>query len=192
MKLKTLKIFSLVFLFLIINHYWCKGWTTVEIVASDSAEKTANAVMIDVSDKLGLEPKKIIVPEPELGLVEFASLTAADEDVSPILVRAVLKVENHNRPYGVSVKGAIGPMQVMPEHVKFCKLAHVGKLYDEKTNIRCGIKVLKEALRVRKNNVILALRDYNGGPKCVSGGCAESEKYWVDVLQVVAVDGMVV
>lgn len=169
-------------------HYISTYYLKAENVVTSHIEQTANAAVMSTADLLGLEPKRIELPLPQLSLIEYASLVAADENVPPILVRAVLTIENNNKPYGVSVKGAIGPMQVMPMHIKFCGLAHPGKLFDEKINIRCGIKVLKDALQATKGNIILALKYYNGGPNCIKNWCAESEQYWKDALVAIAKD----
>jgi len=176
--------FGILITFIIVNHYWCKVWRATEQVIANSVERTANAVMVDVTDKLGLETKK--EPLPEMGLVAMVEEESLLQGVNPIYPRAILQIESGKRAYAISSAGAIGPLQIMPANYKRCKLAHPGKLFDERLNVKCGVQIWKEELLTYQGNPILAAKAYNGGPKCVRGGCSESEAYWVNMLKHVA------
>lgn len=86
-------------------------------------------------------------------------------DVPISLAHAVIKAESNGKAYATSKAGAIGLMQVMPEHVPHCGYQHFSELYDEEKNIKCGMRILKEAISNQKGNIIRALKEYNAGAK---------------------------
>lgn len=98
--------------------------------------------------------------------------------VDPYLALAVAHVESRFNPSIKSKKGAIGIMQVMPEHLKFCNLKSKEELEDPFKNIRCGLKILAANL-TQAGTVPNGLRIYNAG-KVVN--YPETEQYVKDVL----------
>lgn len=92
------------------------------------------------------------------------------------LARAVMKHESNDNEYATSHAGAMGLMQVMPFHIKTCGYKHVSELYDEEKNIVCGVRILSLALKNQRNNVILALKEYNGGANGIDKS-DENRKY---------------
>ncbi len=87
-------------------------------------------------------------------------------DVEPALVRAVIAVESSYRPQAVSVKGALGLMQLMPataaDVAKNLGEPHLCEnLTDPDCNIRLGVAHLSSLLK--KYSKVDALAAYNAG-----------------------------
>jgi soluble lytic murein transglycosylase-like protein len=85
---------------------------------------------------------------------------ARRQGVAEDLVRAVIQVESAYNPNAVSVKGAMGLMQLMPATAT--ELG-VKDPFDPEQNIRGGVKYLKQLLTRYDNKVELALAAYNAG-----------------------------
>lgn len=92
----------------------------------------------------------------ESAIHEHANLNGVAAD----LVRAVIQVESAFNPGAVSVKGAMGLMQLMPETAR--ELG-VSDPFNPEQNIRGGVKYLKQLLDRYDNKVELALAAYNAG-----------------------------
>ena len=89
---------------------------------------------------------------------------AKAQDVEAHLLRAVIEQESAFRPCAISVKGAQGLMQLMPDTAE--QLA-VKDVFDPKENIEAGAKYLKQLLDKYKGDLKLALGAYNSGPTTV-------------------------
>jgi soluble lytic murein transglycosylase-like protein len=96
------------------------------------------------------------------------------------LVRAVIQAESAYDPRAVSVKGAMGLMQLMPATAAEYGVADA---FNPVENIRAGVAYLKSLLTKYRENVELALAAYNAGPTAVKkyGGTVppyrETKKY---------------
>lgn len=86
-------------------------------------------------------------------------------EVSPDLVRAVVRVESGFNARAVSRKGATGAMQLMP-----ATAARYGvtRLADPAQNIDAGVRHLRDLLAQHQGNVALALAAYNAGRGAVT------------------------
>lgn len=98
---------------------------------------------------------------------------AAQYDIEPELVIAVIHVESRGNAYALSPVGAMGLMQIMPrtgeELAAELGIQWVGAklLFEPQTNVRLGIAYLRQ-LRQRFGNWSTALAAYNWGPAKIS------------------------
>lgn len=92
---------------------------------------------------------------------------ARDQGIDPELALAVAWAESNFNPYaiGPKVKGghAIGPMQVHETNAPGLGI-QPHDLHDPKTNVRAGVRILKDNLRMFNGNKQAALAAYNSNP----------------------------
>ncbi len=86
---------------------------------------------------------------------------AAQNNLQPSLVKAVIQTESSGNPRCVSGAGAMGLMQLMPENVKEAGIADP---FDPEQNIAAGTKQLAGLLSQFHGDLDLALAGYNAGP----------------------------
>lgn len=103
------------------------------------------------------------VTDPD-GYDRLIRRTAAQHQVDPALIKAVMRVESGFNPHAVSDKGAQGLMQVMPETGQ---RYGAEDLFDPTQNVRAGVLYLKDLQRLFKNNMKLVLAAYNAGENAV-------------------------
>jgi soluble lytic murein transglycosylase-like protein len=77
-------------------------------------------------------------------IVDTAIQEAIRQNADPLLVLAVIKQESQFNPHAHSGVGARGLMQIMPDTGRGLGVRDSGALYDVRTNIRAGIKYLKQ------------------------------------------------
>jgi soluble lytic murein transglycosylase-like protein len=95
------------------------------------------------------------------------------QQLDPALVKAVIAVESNFQPDAVSVKGAVGLMQIIPDTGE--RYGVVGdatrtieqKLRDPAINLRVGTRYLRDLLVLFANDLELALAAYNAGENTV-------------------------
>jgi len=106
----------------------------------------------------------------------FASLierNAKAQTLDPALVKAVIAVESAFEPDAVSAKGALGLMQIIPATGARYGLAEqrsrsiAQQLFDPPTNIRIGVRYLRDLLNLFGDDLGLALAAYNAGEESV-------------------------
>jgi hypothetical protein len=90
--------------------------------------------------------------------------TATAHQVDAALVKAVMHIESAFNPHAVSVKGAQGLMQLMPETAQRYGALD---LFDPVENVRAGVLYLKDLQKLFKNNTRLVLAAYNAGENAV-------------------------
>jgi soluble lytic murein transglycosylase-like protein len=112
-----------------------------------------------------LAKKYKVAPEPIAALVAEAYDLSEDNELKPHLILAVMAIESSFHPYVQSQAGAQGLMQVMTDvHAKKYQ-KYGGKLtaFDPLTNMRVGVAVLKDYIRLKNGSVEEGLLFYLGG-----------------------------
>jgi len=130
----------------------------------------------------GAETEAEPAPLPT-GINEAVERIASEHSLPPQLIHSVIKVESNYNPYAVSVKGAQGLMQLIPD------TAHrfgVRDAFNPVENIQGGAKYLRYLLDLYDDNYPLALAAYNAGEAAVAkyGGIppyAETQNYVTQV-----------
>jgi hypothetical protein len=105
-----------------------------------------------------------LVEPPRADLLPLIERHAFARGLDPHLVRAVVQAESGYNPYALSVKGAQGLMQLMPETA--AELA-VADPFDPAENLRGGTEYLDRMIRRFDGRIELALAAYNAGPGAV-------------------------
>jgi soluble lytic murein transglycosylase len=103
-----------------------------------------------------------------LAFHEYVARMASEFDIPEGLIYAVIRAESAFSPTALSPAGAIGLMQLMPATA--ASVANRGKgefnadtLTSPKTNIRYGVKHLRDLLALYKGDRMLAVAAYNAG-----------------------------
>ena len=77
------------------------------------------------------------------------------------MIKAMIKVESDFNPKAVSLAGAMGLMQIMPENFMVLNLENP---FDPYENIMAGSRFFKNLLQRYNDNFQLAIAAYNAGP----------------------------
>jgi soluble lytic murein transglycosylase-like protein len=123
-------------------------------------------------------------PLPASDIDTLVNAAAQKHSLKPALLRAVMKQESGFLPCAVSVKGAQGLMQLMPDTAAQFQ---VSDPFDPKQNVDAGAAFLKQLLDKYKGDLSLALGAYNAGANSVdaSGGVPnieETKNYVASIL----------
>jgi soluble lytic murein transglycosylase-like protein len=139
--------------------------TAVLAAAMSSAPIARPAVALlpptrDILASVNVSAEYIVVPANEAydAIIDEA---AADYEIDPNLIHAVMQAESAFHPYVVSRAGAEGLMQLMPD---LATEMGVTDAFDPRENIRGGVRYLKRLLDYHDGNIDLALASYNAGP----------------------------
>ena len=95
---------------------------------------------------------------------EYVVRFSRAHDLSPALVKAIIKAESNGERFAVSPKGAQGMMQLMPFTSKRLK---VSDPFDPVENIEGGVKYIKELFGTFGGNLAETVAAYNAGPEAV-------------------------
>jgi soluble lytic murein transglycosylase-like protein len=85
-------------------------------------------------------------------------------DISPNLIKSIIKQESGFNPQAVSHAGAEGLMQLMPSTAKLVGVENTMNPYD---NLRGGVTYLAQMLQRFDGNLAKALAAYNAGPEAI-------------------------
>jgi soluble lytic murein transglycosylase-like protein len=112
-----------------------------------------------------LARKYRVAPEPLAALVAEAHVLAKTSKLSAHLILAVMATESSFHPYVQSQAGAQGLMQVMTGIHAERYEAYGGRLaaFDPVTNLRVGVAVLSDAIKLRGGSLEDGLLFYLGG-----------------------------
>lgn len=118
-------------------------------------------------------------------MIEYAERYARVHNLSPALVRAIIRAESNGDRFALSRKGAQGMMQLMPFTSKRLK---VSDPFDPIQNIEGGVKYIKELLNDFRGNIAHAVAAYNAGPAAVKkyGGIPPYQETRLYVKRVMA------
>jgi len=142
-----------------------KGVTTLDAPAS-AADERAEAIRSLAGTRLYERATDERVTRRYARLIDEHAKTS---QLDPALVKALVAVESAFDAQAVSLKGAVGLMQVIPDTGERYGLtgdAHrstAQKLLDPATNLRIGTRYLRDLLDLFENSVPLALAAYNAG-----------------------------
>jgi len=103
-------------------------------------------------------------PEDVARYAHIIDAAARLNGLEPALVHAVIRAESGYNPRALSVKGASGLMQLIPETAR---RYGVSNIFDPTENIYGGTRYLKDLLAMFNNNMELALAGYNAGENAV-------------------------
>ena len=118
-----------------------------------------------------LAQKYRVAPEPLAALVAEAHVLSRSSKLPAHLILAVMAIESNFHPYIQSKVGAQGLMQVMPKVHAQRYEEFGGKLaaFDPITNLRVGVSVLVDSIKLKGGNVDDGLRFYLGGDLTANG-----------------------
>ena len=110
-----------------------------------------------------------IAPEPVNALMLEVFDLADRAALDPTLILAVIGVESNFNPFANSSAGAKGLMQVLQEvhSEQFTPYGGVMAIFDPKTNLRIGVKILNECIKLT-GSIEEGLRLYKAGEESVS------------------------
>jgi soluble lytic murein transglycosylase-like protein len=116
-----------------------------------------------------IKSKYRIAPEPLNALVFEVDDLAHRGNLDPTLILAVIGVESNYNPFANSPTGAKGLMQVLPDihSEQFAPYGGPMAIFDPKTNLRIGVKILKECIDIT-GSLVEGLRLYKAGEDSVS------------------------
>ncbi len=116
-----------------------------------------------------VKSKYRIAPEPLNALMLEVFDLADRSALDPTLILAVIGVESNYNPFANSPTGAKGLMQVIPEvhSEQFTPYGGAMAIFDPKTNLRIGVKILKQSIDLT-GSLKEGLRLYKAGEESVS------------------------
>nr|WP_246257409.1 lytic transglycosylase domain-containing protein [Pararobbsia alpina] len=138
------------------------------IVLTNTPGKAGLAVIVagDPSAPLAAKRAKVAL-STRTDITRFADvINEASRTVrlQPELLRAVIDIESRYNPNAVSVKGALGLMQLMPETARRFS---DGDMFNPRDNVLAGARYLRFLLDLFKDDMELALAAYNAGENAV-------------------------
>jgi soluble lytic murein transglycosylase-like protein len=139
-----------------------KNARTAILAAALSSTPAARPAMLlpPLKPKIEVSTEFVALP-PNKSYDALIDEAAAEHEMDPDLIRAVMQAESAFHPLVVSRAGAEGLMQLMPE---LATEMGVTDSFDPRDNIMGGVRYLKRLLDFYKGDLDLALAGYNAGP----------------------------
>ena len=134
-------------------------------LAAKSTELDANQLALVQA----IRAKYRIAPEPLNAIILEVFDLANRASLEPTLILAVIGIESNYNPFANSPIGAKGLMQVVPDvHAEqFTPYGGTMAIFDPKTNLRIGVKILKECITLT-GSVEEGLRLYKAGSESIA------------------------
>jgi soluble lytic murein transglycosylase-like protein len=109
---------------------------------------------------------------------------AAQQQIDPDLVAAVMTVESSGDPNAVSYAGAVGLMQVMPyEPYRFPDRPPASRLFDPDFNVAWGLRILADEIEWARGDIFKALMAYYDGRARAEAGLPRTRAYAQRVMK---------
>jgi hypothetical protein len=164
----------LLFATTVIMGSWLVGGMWKVVRAEGSNRVVSVSAPPEASAPAALSP--IFTPEVQYWAGKITDW-AAQYELDPNLVAAVMQIESCGAPSAVSSSGAQGLFQVMPFH-----FGPDDVMQDPDTNAQRGMAYLALGLARAGSNVGLALAGYNGGHSVIGRDSSlwsnETKRYW--------------
>jgi len=158
-----------------------QGWLYTRLHISDAEDERQQVLLRSLAasaadldpDQLALvqaiRSKYRIAPEPLNALILEVFDLASRGSLDPTLILAVIGVESNYNPFANSPTGAKGLMQVSPDthSEQFEPYGGPMAIFDPKTNLRIGVKILKECIDL-SGSLVEGLRLYKAGEESIS------------------------
>jgi soluble lytic murein transglycosylase len=159
-------------IFLIISAIFCPTVIRADIYQYVDQDGVLHFTNTPGNAKAGLYLREPPRPRPavaspgkeEVWMMDYAERFSRANNLSPALVKAIIKAESNGERFAVSRKGAQGMMQLMPFTAK---RLNVSDPFDPIENIEGGVKYIKELLGTFGGNLDHAVAAYNAGPAAV-------------------------
>jgi len=107
---------------------------------------------------------RAVTPETHRDLEKIVDRIADEEGVESPLVHSVIRAESNYNPNAISVKGAIGLMQLIPTTAR---RFGVSDAFDAQENIQGGVRYLRFLLDYYQGDYAKAIAAYNAGEAAV-------------------------
>ena len=133
--------------------------TAAALAASGQVKTQAKSRPLQSSVAVSMDDFRAL--RPELAYEDLIQEAARAYDLSPDLIRAVMRTESAFNPFVVSPVGAQGLMQLMPA---LAEEMGVTDPFDPRQNVMAGAKYLRQLLDQHQGNIKLTLASYNAGP----------------------------
>ena len=113
-----------------------------------------------------------IAPEPMAAMVLEAYRLSSESMLPAHLILAVAAMESNFHPYIQSHAGAQGLMQVMPQihRKRYEALGEDASAFDPLVNMRVGVSILKDFVRLKEGSIDEGLKAYLGGMALAEDG----------------------
>jgi hypothetical protein len=151
-----------------VSVWWLPENAVERVTATDLKSLPRSQALV----AMWLAQKYHVAPEPLAALVAEAHVLSRSSKLPAHLILAVMAIESNFHPYIQSKVGAQGLMQVMPKVHAQRYEEFGGKLaaFDPITNLRVGVSVLVDSIKLKGGNVDDGLRFYLGGDLTANGG----------------------
>ncbi len=158
-----------------------QGWLFTRLHISDAEDEQQKVLLrslaapatdlspLQLNLVQAVKSKYRVAPEPLNALILEVFDLADRSALDPTLILAVIGVESNYNPFANSPTGAKGLMQVIAEvhSEQFTPYGGAMAIFDPKTNLRIGVKILKECIDLT-GSLEEGLRLYKAGEESVS------------------------